>query len=182
VTPAIVEREFKSLPIKAPELHQQNDIALIWANTNFYTDPGDQTLTTTILGHDVTITATPVTYTFDYGDTTQTTTTDPGYAVDKAGYDFETPTSHVYEDTGKTHARVTTTFTGSYSVDGGPDQDIPGTATVTSNPLFVDVYRVKIYNVQNPCTPSSTAIGCQPFKDDPNDQDANTVNPPTSHP
>lgn len=182
VTPAVVEREFKSLPIKAPELHQQNDIALIWANTNFYTEPGDQRLTTTILGHRVTITATPVTYTFDYGDTTTLTTTDPGQAMNQDGYDFDTATSHVYEDTGKTHASVATTFTGSFSVDGGPERDIPGTATVTSAPLFVDVYRVKIYNVQNPCTPSSTAPGCQPFKDDPTDQGANSVDAPTSHP
>ena len=97
-----------------------------------YTNPTPQTLTTTLMGHPVTITATPVAYTWDWGDGTQETTTHPG-----APYPNDTINHHYTHRSPKTVITLTTTWSAEFSVDGGPTQPIAGhlTTTETSTPF-----------------------------------------------
>lgn len=166
ITPALIQRELQTLPIPPATLRTQLDgFTLIWANTNIYADAGEEELTTTVLGQSVTITATPVSYRFTYGDGASTTTSDPGHPVTGDGFDIPTDTGHVYEDTGKFSVTLTTTYTGEFSVDGQQAQDIPGTTPVTSDPVTIDVWRTRHYRVEEPCTAGTSAPGCVPPAD-----------------
>ncbi|MDR2255120.1 MAG: hypothetical protein LBE25_03835 [Arthrobacter sp.] len=163
VTPGHVQQQMASLPIPASTLRSQlNGFSLRNANTNIYADGSSHTLNATILGQPVTITVTPVRYDFSYGDGTSKSSTSPGGPLKDDGFDTPTPTGHVYKETGAYSVSLTTHYSGTFSVNGGPAQAIPGTAGVPSTPLALRIWRVKQYQVQNPCSPGSTAPGCVP--------------------
>ena len=93
-----------------------------------YTSGDSQTLETEVGGAPVTIVATPVSYAWDWGDGATTTTTDPG-----AAYPDQT-VFHKYSHTAKgVVISLTTTWTATYSVGGGPAQPISGTLTTTED-------------------------------------------------
>lgn len=163
VTPGSVQQQMASLPIPASALRSQlNGFSLRNANTNIYADGSSHTLNTTILGQSVTITVTPVRYDFGYGDGTRKTTSTPGGPLKDDGFETPTTTGHVYKETGKYSITLTTHYAGTFSVNGGPTQTIPGTATVDSTPMPLQIWRTKHYQVQAACTPGSTAPGCVP--------------------
>ena len=163
VTPGSVQQQMASLPIPASALRSQlNGFSLRNANTNIYADGSSHTLNTTILGQSVTITVTPVRYDFGYGDGTSKTTSTPGGPLKDDGFETPTTTGHVYKETGKYSITLTTHYAGTFSVNGGPAQTIPGTATVDSTPMPLQIWRTKHYQVQAACTPGSTAPGCVP--------------------
>ncbi len=163
VTPGLVQQQLVSLPIPASKLRSQlNGFSLRNANTNIYADGSPHTLNTTILGQPVTITVTPIRYTFGYGDGATRTTTTPGGPLKDDGFETPTTTGHNYKETGKYSITLTTHYSGTFSVNGGPTQTIPGTAAVDSTPMALQIWRTKHYQVQAPCTPGSTAPGCGP--------------------
>ena len=97
-----------------------------------YTSGDSQTMETEVGGAPVTIVATPASYTWDWGDGTTTTTKDPG-----AAYPDHT-VFHKYSHTADNVViSLTTTWSATYSVEGGPAQPISGTLTTTdtSNPF-----------------------------------------------
>lgn len=101
-----------------------------------YTSGDSQTLTTTMGGDVVTIVATPVSYTWDWGDGTTLTTKDPG-----AAYPDHT-VFHAYSRTAEgVVITLTTTWTATYSVGGGPAQPVPGTLTTTDTSDPFDLVR-----------------------------------------
>lgn len=126
--------DFRRLPLPAatPAIQPAGGQALIRARTNVYVDPASterQTFDLTLLGTPVQVRATPSEYTWDFGDgTSPLTTADPG-----APYP-ELTTWHEYATPGTVEIGLTTTYTGEYSVAGGPWQTIPGTAEVASAP------------------------------------------------
>ena len=101
-----------------------------------YTSGDSQTLETEVGGAPVTIVATPVSYAWDWGDGATTTTTDPG-----AAYPDQT-VFHKYSHTAKgVVISLTTTWTATYSVGGGPAQPISGTLTTTDTANPFDLVR-----------------------------------------
>ena len=129
--------DFRRLPLVPGDATVQtaaNNEVLIRARTNVYVDAPEQTFDVAILGTPVTVRATPVEYSWDFGDgSAPLTTTDPG-----APYPGLT-TWHNYETSGDHAITLTTSYAGEFSVAGGPFQAIPGTADVTGDPLPVTV-------------------------------------------
>ena len=101
-----------------------------------YTSGDSQTMETQVGGAPVTIVATPASYTWDWGDGTTTTTKDPG-----AAYPDHT-VFHKYSHTADNVViSLTTTWTATYSVGGGPAQPISGTLTTTDTSDPFDLVR-----------------------------------------
>ena len=101
-----------------------------------YTSGDSQTMETQVGGTPVTIVATPASYTWDWGDGTTTTTKDPG-----AAYPDHT-VFHKYSHTADNVViSLTTTWSATYSVEGGPAQPISGTLTTTDTSDPFDLVR-----------------------------------------
>ena len=101
-----------------------------------YTSGDSQTMETQVGGAPVTIVATPASYTWDWGDGTTTTTKDPG-----AAYPDHT-VFHKYSHTADNVViSLTTTWSATYSVEGGPAQPISGTLTTTDTSDPFDLVR-----------------------------------------
>ena len=101
-----------------------------------YTSGDSQTMETQVGGAPVTIVATPASYTWDWGDGTTTTTKDPG-----AAYPDHT-VFHKYSHTADNVViSLTTTWSATYSVEGGPAQPISGTLTTTDTTNPFDLVR-----------------------------------------
>ena len=139
--PVVTLADFRSLPLPAarPTIQPTGGQALIRMRTNTYVDPDStapQTFDITLLGTPVQVRATPVNYTWDYGDGSDPVTTDdPG-----APYPDLT-TWHEYERPGDVAITLTTTYTGQYSVAGGLYLNIPGTVDITSAPVPLELLR-----------------------------------------
>ena len=101
-----------------------------------YTSSASQELVTRVGDQEVSVVATPVSYTWQWGDGTTTTTTDPGAAY---------PDHTVYHRYSRTARGVTitltTTWTATYSVAGGPPQPVSGTLTTTDTADPFDLVR-----------------------------------------
>ena len=101
-----------------------------------YTSGDSQTMETQVGGTPVTIVATPASYTWDWGDGTTTTTKDPG-----AAYPNHT-VFHKYSHTAQgVVISLTTTWSATYSIGGGPAQPISGTLTTTDTANPFDLVR-----------------------------------------
>lgn len=138
-------QDLASFPITPATIHQQNPPhTLKNYHTNFWADPNPQEFTTTIAGRQVQVRATPVLYSFDYGDGTSQTTTNPGYRLGEDVWDEKTPTSHQYQEAKDFTFQLTTTYRGEYSVEGGPWQVIDGTVEQTGEPQLVRVWQTKV--------------------------------------
>lgn len=137
--PVVTLADFRSLPLPAgePTIQPGGGEALIRARTNVYVDPAStevQTFDITLLATPVTVRATPVSYAWDFGDGSEPLVTeDPG-----APYPDLT-TWHEYSEPGDVAISLTTTYTGAYSVAGGPFIDIAGTAEIASEPVGLEL-------------------------------------------
>lgn len=103
----------------------------------FFTDgPTTQTFTLDIRGFAVDIVATATGFTWRTGDGTELTTTDPG-----APYPDHT-ISHDYAS-GTYTASLTTTWSGSFSVDDGLALPVPGSTTTDGPPVTFAVLQAR---------------------------------------
>jgi hypothetical protein len=129
-----VFRYFRTLPLPHLTTHQQPPgNALVNLPVIFYTDsPTTQTFTLDIRGFQVVITATATRFTWHTGDGADVTSTDPG-----APYPHQTVT-HDYH-AGSYTASLTTTWSATFTVDGGPAQQVPGTTTTDGTPVTFQV-------------------------------------------
>ncbi|MDY6051960.1 MAG: hypothetical protein SPI83_06065 [Rothia sp. (in: high G+C Gram-positive bacteria)] len=158
----ITTQDFDTFPIE-PALPRQERAphTLKNYNTNFWADPNPQEFTRTINGQHVVLRATPISYTFDYGDGASLgPVTYPGYQLGADVWDQPTDTSHRYADPGDYYFALTTTYRGEYSVDGGPWKVIEGTVSRTSDSQLVRVWRTKVGLVADDCALNSEAWGC----------------------
>lgn len=90
--------------------------------------PGES-VTSTVLGHTVTIRPTGAMYTYVFGDgSTYGPTSDTGGPYPTGGV------RHTYTKKGDVVTRVDVTLVGQYQADGGAWQTIPGSTTVTGTP------------------------------------------------
>ena len=123
-SPEEVFRYFERLPLPQLPTHQQPPgDALVGLPVIFFTDgPTTQTYSLDIRGFTVDIVATAQSFTWHTGDGAHLTTADPG-----APYPDHTVT-HDYAS-GTYTAFLTTTWSGTFSVDGSASVDVPGTTT-----------------------------------------------------
>jgi hypothetical protein len=137
-SPDEVFRYFQTLPLPQLTTRQQPPgEALVGLPVIFFTDsPTTQTFTVDIRGFAVTIDARATSFTWTTGDGTTLTTTDPG-----APYPDQTVT-HDYAS-GTYTASLTTTWGGTFSVDGGAAVDVPGTTTTVGAPTTFAVRQAR---------------------------------------
>jgi hypothetical protein len=139
--PGIIERDFRSLVVlKGTAISQPGGSTLVNYKTGFYTDARRYTLDPVgILGHTVVITAEPAQYDWYFGDGTDALDGGPGA---KDTLDVQ----HTYTRNGKVAPYVVITWTGTFTVDGGPARQVIGTATTTGpgTPLQVKQARAEL--------------------------------------
>ncbi len=127
VTDAMVLAAFRRVPV--PELRSQSqpaDKTLVNFDTIFFTEAEPLTRTVTILGQTVRLEIEPSTFTWQHGDGTSATTSEPG-----APYPAK-DVVHRYADAHVTVShRVVVTWTAQWSLNGGPLQPVDGTVTTT---------------------------------------------------
>ncbi|MCW2132573.1 hypothetical protein B0G38_001736 [Arthrobacter sp. VKM Ac-2550] len=154
--------EFRSLPIDAGRLTlQPSPHTLIRANTNVYAESEEQIHEIDLLGQNVVIEAIPQDYSWNYGDGTSLgPTSTPGGPLPQGRWGEQTATSHVYTSTGDFNVSLTTTFSGTYSVNGGPAIPIPGTGTFSAEPVTISVWRSVVNNFADNCLENPNGAGC----------------------
>jgi hypothetical protein len=137
VTPGLVLEALHRIGLPDAELQTEPGFksgkTLVNFDTNFYTTAHAVTETFTLLGEEVTLEATPASYTwhFDSGDADQTrTTTTPGAPYPDMGV------TYAYDDAHTTvHPSVDVTYTAQFSVNGGTWQAIPEAVTIQGDPI-----------------------------------------------
>ncbi|GAA4824124.1 PKD domain-containing protein [Nocardioides caeni] len=113
------------LPAGTLVIQPPDGLTLVNFDTNFYTTSTEPlTRTVTLLGRQVTLEATPATYTWDFGDGKSLATSDPG-----APYPALRVT-HSYGLKGTYRPSLSTTYAGRFRVGGGAWRQIPGTVTI----------------------------------------------------
>ncbi|UKA50382.1 PKD domain-containing protein [Arthrobacter sp. FW305-123] len=155
--------DFQQLPINPGTLQAQPfPHTLKGGPTNFYTTTGEQTFDLTILGQKVHLTATPTNYTYTFGDgTTLGPTPAAGYSIPQTEWlTNQTRTSHNYTNTGNYPATVTTSFTGTYSVNNGPPLPINGNLNITTPPTTIHVWKTEKALVADTCQENPNSWGC----------------------
>jgi hypothetical protein len=137
ITPGKVFKEMVKLEWPSAELVIQppDGRTLVNFETNFMTtttQPTSQSIQ--LLGHGVEIEATPVSYTWHFGDGMSQSGADPG-----AEYP-DMRITHVYVTAGVTVSpSVDVTYQGRYRIDGGNWVDIPDTLTIDGTAVDLDV-------------------------------------------
>jgi hypothetical protein len=133
--PPFTLRDFRRLPLPAGGVNVQppNLRTLVNVPTNLYVQAGVTTLTTTLVGFPVRVRATPTSYRWTFGDGARLVTDDKG-----APYP-DLRVTHTYVRAGRAELSLVTTYTGEYSVAGGPWLPIDGTAQVRSPALTLTV-------------------------------------------
>ncbi|WP_237762562.1 PKD domain-containing protein [Arthrobacter sp. ERGS1:01] len=159
---AQIGRAFQESPIQPATIGSQpGPHTLRGQDTNFYADAHQQDFDVILLGQKVHITATPVAYTWNYGDGTVIgPTVSSGAPLPEDRIGEQTKTSHAYGATGKYAITVTTHFNGSYSVNGGPTLPIADQGHFTSAPLGLTVWRAITLNYADDCNTNPNGVGC----------------------
>lgn len=154
--------EFRKLPVEAGAINlQPSPHTLIGADTNVYVEAEEQSFDIDLLGQDVSIDASPIEFTWNYGDGTSLgPVAEPGGPLPAARWGERTATSHAYAQTGDFSVSLTTTFSGTYSVNGGPAIPIPGTGTFTAAPVTISVWRSVVNNYADNCLENPNGAGC----------------------
>jgi len=159
---ASISHEFQQSPVNPATVGSQpGPNALRGAETNFFAVAAEQAFDLILLGQTVHIGATPVSYTWDYGDgTIMGPTPSAGAPLPEDRWGEQTSTSHVYTATGKYGIVVTTHFHGIYSVNGGPSLPIPDEGVFASAPLGLTVWRAVTKNYADNCLENTSGDGC----------------------
>ena len=148
--PVMTQEDFQRLPLPAPVLNLQPDRGWVLVNiaTIVYTDPTPVTLRADLQGLGVNVVATPVRWTYDFGDGHTLTTESPGhqYPDHDVFHEYEQPTI------GAT-VRLTTEWAGRYQVDGSPVwRDVDGVAVTTATSAPFDIEERTSRLVSGLCT------------------------------
>jgi hypothetical protein len=137
----ILAAEFKNLLVmKGTVTIEPKGTTLVNYETGFSTEAHSYVLApVSILGHRVVVTAIPQGYDWFFGDGETLTNAGPGQ---RGTQDI----SHTYRRTGAVAPYVVITWRGTFTVDGGPPQDVFGTAQTTSptTPLRVKQARAEL--------------------------------------
>ncbi|WP_232481445.1 PKD domain-containing protein [Arthrobacter sp. YN] len=155
--------DFRQLPVNPGTLEAQPfPHTLKGGPTNFYATTAEQGFDVTILGQAVHLTATPANYTYTFGDGGALGPTPvAGYSIPETDWlNNETRTSHIYTETGNYQATLTTSFTGTYSVNNGPPLPINGTLDITTPAKTIHVWKTERALVADTCQQNPNSWGC----------------------
>ena len=142
--PRISPEQFRTFPIRGSKIASDpSKFTLRNGFTHFWASDDTQNFSEEIDSFTIRIKAIPVQWNWDYGDGNTRNFNVPGESSPNHTLHDETPTSHVYKETGKFNVVVTTLYRGEFSVDGGAWQSIPGQAAVPSDPVVMDVWRTQ---------------------------------------
>ena len=133
---ALIDRDFQQVVVLkgVPEVSPRPD-TLVNIPTIFTTSsPPSYDIPLTLLGQSVVITATAKTWTWHFGDGQSEGTSAPG---------SKGRVEHVYRQAESRGAHVVIEWTGTFTVNGGPVQQVNGTATTTGDPLAVEVKQAR---------------------------------------
>jgi hypothetical protein len=147
--PAFTAGDLQRLPLPAPRIQVEPvGRPILCCNptvpTNLYTADSPATFHTRVLGIPVTVTARPVAWTWAYGDGSTIRHTIPGGAYP------DLSTAHTYPRPGTYVITLITTWTGTYTLPGGPPLTIDGTATTTSTPVTITAIETRAELVADP--------------------------------
>jgi hypothetical protein len=150
------------LPHDASMRSQPNGWAIVGAPVNFFTDASVQVVDGTLLGRAAQVRFVPVSFTWDHGDGTVSTTVGPGASWKQLGQqDFtSTDTSHAYSSIGDRKVALTIAYSPSYRFDGGAWQQIPGTLPVQVGPVMIHVLQGSTVLVGGACGTRNAGPGC----------------------
>lgn len=142
---ALVIEEWRrvELPAAAINVVPPGGRTLVNFDTIVYTDAGELTFPVTILGNDVVITAEPATYTWVFGDGETSTTSTPGVPYREGEPVGSDAIVHQYAAAGPVTLRVDVEYSAQFTVNGGPSQDIPGSAEVTGDTAELTVVEAR---------------------------------------
>lgn len=159
---ADIQREFQSLTVNAGTVvAQPSPHTLRGAETNFYAEAAEQQFDVTMFGQQVHIVATPIQYTWNYGDgTVFGPQPSMGGPLPQDRWGEKTRTSHAYGATGDFQVVLTTTFQGTYSVNAGPPLPIPGQGQFSAPPQTISVWRSLTRNYADDCNANPKGQGC----------------------
>lgn len=159
---ASIQKRFETLPIDAGAVTAQpSPHTLRGAQTNFYAEAVEQQFDVTMFGQKVHVVATPVQYTWNYGDgTVLGPQPSMGGPLPQNRWGEKTRTSHAYGSTGDFQVVLTTSFRGTYSVNDGPPLPIPGEGQFSAAPQTVSVWRSITRNYADDCTVNPKGQGC----------------------
>ena len=142
----VIATEFAALPLPAATARvQPAGDTLVNVPTIFFTDAAVQTFDVVLLGQPVRVTATPTGYTWTFGDGT-----DLGPTASAGARYPDHDITHTYLQPGPVAARVDVSWTGTFTVAGGPAAVIPGQVTVTGPEVAVRVREARSELVANP--------------------------------
>lgn len=146
--PVLTATAFAELPLAPAPAHIQPAVGDILINVPviLFTDPTEQDFTTTLLGQQVNVRAVPDTFTWTFTDGTDPlVTTDPGRP-----YPAE-DLIHVYTQPGDYQITLSTTWTGTYQVNGtGPWYPVAGTATTVTTTRTFTAHQARTHLVADP--------------------------------
>lgn len=159
---ARIANDFKQLPIQAAKVTvQPGPHTLKGMETNVFAAASEQSFDVVILGQNVHLEATPVEYTYNYGDgATFGPTMFAGGSISEEEWGTKTRTSHTYKQTGDFRLTVTTGFRGTYSVNGGPPLPITGNGSFASPAQTVSVWRTETRQVAENCIENPNGWAC----------------------
>ena len=159
---ADIQRQFESLSVNAGAVvAQPSPHTLRGAETNFYANATEQQFDVTMFGQKVHVVATPVQYTWNYGDgTVFGPQPSMGGPLPQERWGEKTRTSHAYPETGDFQVVLTTSFQGTYSVNSGPPLPIPGQGQFSAPPQTVSVWRSITRNYADDCNRNPQGQGC----------------------
>jgi len=140
---------------------EPNGWSIVGANTNAYTTASTVTKPATINGVPVTVTFSPESYTWDWGDGTVTTTTDAGASWQQLGAPdwAQTATSHRYTQRGDYTITLTVNYTATVTANG---RNIPvdGTVTGPGTHATIKIVESKRALIHDECITQPDREGC----------------------
>ncbi|GAA4283877.1 hypothetical protein GCM10022261_14080 [Brevibacterium daeguense] len=157
-TPVVTEEDFQNFEIPPSTLHSWPDSwAVTQRKTAFWADSLVRYIDLELLGTPVRVRATPVAYSWDFGDGAVKRTTSPGTRPRSVQ---DAQIHHTYSTAGDVTVTLTTFYSGMFSVNGGDWLIIPGQAAVSSPPLDLTVYRYHKFLVEDDCLDNPDSPDC----------------------
>jgi hypothetical protein len=130
-TPGLARQAVATIPLPGLTLHvQPNGETLVNVPTIFWVDPQPFQTSIDLLGHEIEVEATPESFTWVHGDGTTQTTDQPGKPYPRGDI------THRYWQPADLEARVDTTYSVRFSIDGDGWTDL-GEALVAAGPATV---------------------------------------------